>query len=46
MFKKGDSITAERTVQDLFACRDVAVNTPTFLKGKSLLDPQEVMRDR
>ena len=33
-------------VQDLFASQDVFVTTPTFLKGKSQLDPQEVVHDR
>ena len=33
-------------VQDLFAPRDVHVNTPTMLKGKSQLDATEVVRDR
>lgn len=48
MFEKGDSIMADRgiMVQDLFACRDVAVNTPTFLKGKSQLEAHEVVKDR
>ncbi|XP_056006770.1 uncharacterized protein LOC125657786 [Ostrea edulis] len=36
MFEKGDSIMADRgiMVQDLFANKDVQVNTPTFLKAK------------
>ena len=48
MFEKGDSIMADRgiMVQDLFANRDVQVNTPTLLKGKSQLDPEEVVHDR
>jgi hypothetical protein len=48
MFDKGDSIMADRgiMVQDLFACQDVMVNIPTFLKGISQLDPQEVVKDR
>ncbi|VDI66249.1 Hypothetical predicted protein [Mytilus galloprovincialis] len=33
-------------VQDLFAAQDVKVNTPTMLKGKSQLEPEEVVRDR
>ena len=33
-------------VQDLFAVQNVKVNTPTFLKGKSQLDPVEVIHDR
>ncbi|XP_078325852.1 uncharacterized protein LOC144622810 [Crassostrea virginica] len=48
MFVSGDSIMADRgiMVQDLFAPRDVHVNTPTMLKGKSQLDATEVVRDR
>jgi hypothetical protein len=48
MFDKGGSIMADRgiMVQDLFASQDVFVTTPTFLKGKSQLDPQEVVHDR
>ena len=48
MFVSGDSIMADRgiMVQDLFAPRDVHVNTPTMLKGKSQLYATEVVRDR
>ena len=48
MFQKGDSIMADRgiIVQDLFANNDVQVNIPSFLKGKSQLDAQEVVHDR
>jgi hypothetical protein len=48
MFDKGDSVMADRgiMVQDLFACQGVMVNIPTFLKGKSQLDPQEVVKDK
>lgn len=48
LFSKGDSIMADRgiMVQDLFANHNVQVNTPTFLKGKSQLDPTEVVHDR
>ncbi|XP_056010013.1 uncharacterized protein LOC130051679 [Ostrea edulis] len=48
MFEKGDSIMADRgiMVQDLFANKDVQVNTPTFLKGKSQLEAHEVVHDR
>ena len=44
----GDSIMSERgiMVQDLFACQDVFVNTPTMLKGKSQLETNEVVHDR
>lgn len=47
-FSSGDSIMADRgiMVQDLFAVQNVKVNTPTFLKGKSQLDPVEVIHDR
>lgn len=45
---KKDSIMADRgiMVQDLFANYDVTVNTPTMLKGKSQLEPEEVVKDR
>jgi len=33
-------------MQDLFTSQDVFVNTPTFLKGKSQLDSQEVVHER
>ena len=48
MFERYDSIMADRgiMVQDLFAGKDVYVNTPTMLKGKSQLEPEEVHRDR
>lgn len=48
MFEPGDSIMADRgiMVQDLFASQDVYVNTPTMLKGRSQLDPEEIVRDR
>ncbi|XP_062614463.1 uncharacterized protein LOC134276200 isoform X1 [Saccostrea cucullata] len=47
-FQSGNSIMADRgiMVQDLFAVQNVKVNTPTFLKGKSQLDPVEVIHDR
>lgn len=47
-FEKNDSIMADRgiMVQDLFATRDVMVNTPTMLKGKSQLEPSEIVHDR
>lgn len=43
-----DSIMADRgmMVQVLFACQNVFVNTPTMLKGKSELNPQDVVKDR
>ncbi|XP_021369784.1 uncharacterized protein LOC110460901 [Mizuhopecten yessoensis] len=48
MFDKGDSIMADRgiMVQDLFATQDVFVNTPSMLRGKSQLEPQDVVKDR
>lgn len=48
LFEPKDSIMADRgiMVQDLFAAQDVKVNTPTMLKGKSQLEPEEVVRDR
>ena len=47
-FDSKDSIMADRgiMVQDLFINKDVHVNTPTMLKGKSQLEPEEVHRDR
>ncbi|XP_063408734.1 uncharacterized protein LOC134692214 [Mytilus trossulus] len=47
-FESGDSIMADRgiMVQDLFANNDVYVNTPTMLKGKLQLEPEEIVRDR
>lgn len=33
-------------VQDLFADQNVSVNTPTLLKGKSQLEPEDIVRDR
>jgi len=48
MFEKGDSIMADRgmMMQDLFACKNVLVNTPHMLRGKSQLEPHEVIHDR
>lgn len=48
MFSPNDSIMADRgiLVQDLFDNQDVFVNTPTMLKGKSQLEPTDVIRDR
>ncbi|XP_033762333.1 uncharacterized protein LOC117343891 [Pecten maximus] len=44
LFERGDSIMADRgiMVQDLFATHDVHVNTPSMLKGKTQLEPEEV----
>ena len=33
-------------VIDVFAIKDVKVNTPTTLKGRSQLDAETVVRDR
>ena len=43
-----DSIMADRgiMVQDLFASKDVFVNTPHMLKGKHQLDSKTVVQDR
>ena len=48
LFETGDSIMADRgiMVQDLFACKNVHVNTPTMLKGKHQLEPETVVKDR
>ena len=47
-FDSGDSIMADRglLVQDLFANKNVKVNTPSMLHGKSQLEPEIVVRDR
>lgn len=47
-FHSGDSIMTERgiMVQALFANFDVKVNTPTMLKGKHQLEPEEIVHDR
>ena len=48
VFESGDEIMSDRgiMVQDLFASKNVRVNTPTMLKGKSQLSSEEVIRDR
>jgi len=48
MFSYGDSIMADRgiMVQDLFTSKNVLVNTPHMLKGKSQLEPGDVIYDR
>ncbi len=48
MFSKGDSIMSDRgfNVQDVFATKDVKVNIPSFVKGKSQLSEAEVRKDR
>lgn len=48
LFQPKDSIMADRgiMVQDIFATKDVHVNTPTMLKGKSQLEPEDVVKDR
>ena len=47
-FDLKDSIMADRgfMVQDLMATKNVSVNTPTMLKGKSQLEPTQVAHDR
>ncbi|XP_074662884.1 uncharacterized protein LOC141915296 [Tubulanus polymorphus] len=47
-FSSNDSIMADRgiMVQDLFATKNIKVNTPTLLKGKSQLEPEQVVHDR
>ena len=47
-FDKGNSIMADRgiMVQDLFASKDVKVNTPTMMRGRSQLSSEEVIGDR
>ncbi|XP_074652002.1 uncharacterized protein LOC141906549 [Tubulanus polymorphus] len=47
-FKSDDSIMADRgiMVQDLLATKNIKVNTPTMLNGKSQLEPEEVVHDR
>lgn len=42
LFEKGDGIMAK----DLFVNQDVFVNTPTMIKGKSQLEPEEIIKDR
>lgn len=48
LFNNGDSIMADRgiMVQDLFASQNVSVNTPHMLRGKSQLEPADVVHDR
>lgn len=48
LFDSGDSIMADRgfNVQDLFATKNVFVNIPTFLRGKSQLVPADVVKDK
>ena len=48
LFDAGDSIMADHgfNMQDLFAAKNVQVNIPSYLKGKSQLSAQEVVKDR
>ena len=48
MFKPKESIMADRgiMVQDLFASKDVMVNTPTTMKGRTQLPADIVLKDR
>ncbi|XP_074656695.1 uncharacterized protein LOC141909910 [Tubulanus polymorphus] len=47
-FARGDSIMSDHgiIIQDLFDTFAVKVNTPHMLKGKSQLDPEDVVYDR
>ena len=47
LFERGDSIMADKgfLVQDLFAPFDVAINTPTLLKGRARLHETERLND-
>ena len=47
-FDRNDDIMADRgiMVQDLFAAKDVRVNTPHTLKGKHQLEAKTVIKDR
>ncbi|CAG5055652.1 unnamed protein product [Parnassius apollo] len=44
----GDSIMADRgfNVQDIFASRDITINIPMFLKGKTQLPGVRIIQDR
>lgn len=46
--ESGDSVLADRgfNIQDFFADKDVTVNIPTFLKGKSQIPGLTVLQDR
>ncbi len=46
--ERGDSIMADRGfhVQDLFCLHGVRINTPTYMRGISQLNPEAVERDR
>jgi DDE superfamily endonuclease len=48
LLQKGDSVMADRgfIVQDLLAIRDVAVNTPSMLRGVTQLPAKTVVKDR
>lgn len=47
-FERKDSIMSDRgiRVQDLFASKDVFVNTPTTMRGKNQLPAKTVLNDR
>ena len=47
MLFRGDAIMSDRRirVQDLFACKDVQVNTSTMMKGQNQLDGHNVVND-
>ena len=48
LFSPGDSIMADRgiMVQDLFAPKDVLVNTPHVMRGANQFEPETVVGDR
>lgn len=48
MLEKGDSIMSDRgiMVQDLFSSQDVAVNTPTTMRGRNQLPSSILEKDR
>ena len=48
MFSPGESVIADRGIlcQDIFYLTGVQCNTPNCLRGKSQLDPDQVIRDR
>lgn len=46
--ESGDSVLADRgfNEQDIFASKDVTINTPAFLRGKTQLPGLVVLKDR
>ena len=47
MFESGDAILAHRgiMVQDILANKNVHINAPKMLKGKSRFEPHEIVQD-